>query len=136
MTGVVTRDALPPLEVVLGVVVADLPRVADPILMKEDMDGTPEELGTSHRPRVLVVGGDVVGNPLGEIPSPVRTDDGLLARTTSRFLQGLCGVLRVIMTELQILLRPLLGHEISEPYIVERRPLFFHQVSHAVSSST
>jgi hypothetical protein len=29
-----------------------------------------------------------------------------------------------------------LGHEIAEPDIEERRPLFFYEVSHAVISST
>jgi len=136
VTGMVTGVTLPPVEVVLGVLVGNLARVADPILMQEDMDRAPEELGTSHRAGVLIVALDVVGNPLGEITAAMRAHDGLLARASSRFLESLCGVLRVIMTELQILFRPFLGHEIAEPDIEERRPLFFYEVSHAVISST
>ena len=136
VTGMVTGVTLPPVEVVLGVLVGNLARVADPILVQEDMDRAPEELGTSHRAGVLVVVLDVVGNPLGEITTAMRSHDGLLTRASSRFLESLCGVLRVIMTELQILLLPVLGHEIAEPDIEERRPLFFYEVSHAVISST
>jgi len=136
VTGMVTGVTLPPVEVVLGVLVGDLARVADTILVQEDMDRAPEELGTAHGPRVLVMGGDIVGNPLGEIATTMRAHNGLLARASSRFLESLGSLLRVIESELQILLSPFLSHQIAGANVEERGSLFFYQVSHEPTSST
>lgn len=136
VTGMITGVTLPPVEVILGMLVGDLARVADPVLVQEDMDYAPEELGTSQSPRILVVALDVVGNPLGEIATTVRADDGLLARAASCFLESLGRLLRIIEAELQILLIPFLSHQIAGANVEERGSLFFYQVSHEPTSST
>ena len=131
VAGMLPSGPLPPVEVGLGMLVGDLARHADPLLVQEDMDGAPEVSGSQESALVLVMVAQVGGNPLDEIPSPVRSDDGLLRGPARRLLHGLGRILRAIDAQLQILIAPPLGVDIPVAHIPERRPLFADQERHA-----
>jgi len=129
--GVVAIGSLPPRHVGRSVLVADLARVPDAILVQEDMDRAPEvEISELGQRLSLVVLADVVGNPFGEILPLPGSGNHLAGRGLGGLLHRLRRFLRIVMTELRAFLNPSPRLQITDPEIPIRRPLFFDQVGH------